>query len=80
MPLKQVQRDDKVVRLADTITEAYNLILEGEPLHKKPQYKEIYRALASQTIECGCFVRDYVNRSFGEFHVMQDFECLDLSS
>jgi hypothetical protein len=54
-----------VGRLLEVMADAYDFVLEAEPLEKIASHKRIVTVMVKQTIECSYFIREYAtNASF----------------
>ena len=60
-------RDKKILDLVDVINDTLSLILQGnasEQLGNIEVYKEIFKCMALQIVECGYFILAYVEHDF----------------
>jgi hypothetical protein len=57
--LDQVDRDDSIVRLVETINDVYSFVEEAEPMKKIKSLGRIIKLMTQQTTECAYFIRDY---------------------
>ena len=57
--LVQIDRDDSIVRLVETMDDVYSFVEEADPLKKIESLTRIIELIAQQTTECAYFIRDY---------------------
>ena len=57
--LAQMDRDDSIVRLVETMDNIYSFVEEAEPMKKIESFCRVVELIAQQTTECAYFIRDY---------------------
>jgi hypothetical protein len=57
--LNQKERDDHLGRLLEVMADAYDFVLEAEPVEKIESHKRIVTVMVQQTTECSYFIREY---------------------
>ncbi|KAF9072466.1 hypothetical protein BDP27DRAFT_1320509 [Rhodocollybia butyracea] len=62
--LAQMQRDENIIALIDTMDDIYNFVKEAEPLRQIESHKKVMIRIAQQTTECGYFISAYCSDSF----------------
>jgi hypothetical protein len=66
MVLKQIERDNKVNSLVETMASLYGFLQDANPLEKIMSFEKTVERLVSQTTECAYFIAEYSMDSFGE--------------
>ena len=62
----QQRRDQRILDLVQTMDDTYSLVLvSAHELKKHSVLQDVINQILKQTIECGYFIRDYVQHSFG---------------
>ena len=63
--ISQIDRDDKITDLVNTMSSTYKFVQEGEPLRSVAEFKEHFGLMLKQTIECAYFIEAYAKSKFG---------------
>lgn len=58
----QKNRDDRIIRLAGTMSDMFAFVDDAEPLKAIKAHIEIITVLIQQVAECGYFITEYVNQ------------------
>ena len=61
--VNQQNRDDRVIRLAGTMSNMFSFVEDAEPLKRVEAHKEPIRLLIQQVTECGYFIGDYAKQN-----------------
>ena len=72
-------RDKKILGLVDVINDTLNLIRQAEKssqLKKIELYKETFRNMALQIVECGYFIHAYMKHDFSKYLLSFANSCL----
>lgn len=64
--MSQIDRDTRMTDLADTMSDTYKFVREGEALQKVAEFREHFNEMFKQTIECAYFIQAYAKSNFGE--------------
>ena len=59
----QQNRDDRVIRLAGTMSNIFSFIEDAKPLKAIEAHKEPIKLLLQQVTECGYFIREYAKQN-----------------
>lgn len=60
----QQTRDQKIVGLVTTMEDTYSFVVSAEELNSQSVLQDIVEKMLKQTIECGYFIQEYVQRNF----------------
>ena len=63
MLVNQQNRDDRVVRLAGTMSDVFSFVEDAEPLRAVETHKEPIKLLLQQVTECGYFIAEYAKQN-----------------
>ncbi|KAN0094924.1 hypothetical protein V8E55_003211 [Tylopilus felleus] len=62
--IKQKNRDDRIIRLACMMSDAFAFVHEAEPLKAVERHMKIITLLIQQVTECGYFIAEYTKKNF----------------
>ena len=60
--VNQQNRDDKVIRLAGTMSNVFSFVEDAEPLKTVKAHQEPIKLLLQQVTECGYFIAEYAKQ------------------
>ena len=61
--VNQQNRDDRVIRLAGTMSDVFSFVEDAEPLKAIEAHKEPIKLLIQQVTECGYFIAEYAKKT-----------------
>jgi hypothetical protein len=61
--VNQQNHDDRVIRLAGTMSNVFSFVEDADPLKAVEVHKEPIRLLIQQVTECGYFIAEYAKQN-----------------
>ena len=61
--VNQQIRDDRVIRLAGTMSNVFSFVEDAEPLKAVKAHEEPIKLLLQQVTECGYFIAEYAKQN-----------------
>ena len=61
--VNQLNRDDRIIRLAGTMSDVFSFVEDAEPMKAIKAHKEPIKLLIQQVAECGYFIAEYAKKN-----------------